>query len=113
MTLTALKKFVKPGVRAEVSAVERGGDGHVSIYFFATDPKFGKVRAFVVSCDKADEIRVWPGGFEKLRVEAKPLPVGSPKPDVRKKRSIVRFGGEMYIIGYGFSSHHVVDVWNY
>jgi hypothetical protein len=112
MTLTALTKFVKPKVKAEVFQVERGGDGHVSIYFFATDPKSGKVRTFVVTCDQADEIRVWPGGFEKLRVEAKPLPPDSVKSAIRKKGSIIRFGGEMYIVGYGFSSHHV-DVGDY
>ena len=112
MTLTALTKFVKPKVKAEVFQVERGGDGHASIYFFATDPKSGKVQTFCVGCDKADEIRVWPGGFEKLRIEANPLPPDSPKSDVRKKRSIVRFGSEMYIIGYGFQSYHV-DVGDY
>ena len=106
MTLTALARYISPKTKAEIFQVERGGDGHVTIYFFCTDPKTRRVRNFAVICDAADEIRVWPDSFQKLRVEkASPLRDGA-KPLRTKRRSLVRFG-DMHIIGYGFQSVYI------
>jgi len=106
MTLTALTRYISPKTKAEVFQIERGGDGHVTIYFFCTDPKSKRLRNFSIMCAAADEIRVWPGSFSKLRVEKAPPLRGTSKPLLSKKRSIVRFS-DMYIIGYGFNSIYI------
>ncbi len=106
MTLSALTRYISPKTKAEVFQVERGGDGHVTVYFFCTDPETQKIRNFAVTCDTADEIRVWPESFGTLCIEtAPPLREGA-KPLRTKKRALLRFG-EMHIIGYGFQSIYI------
>src|SRR5437867_4167627 len=106
MTLPALTRYISPKTKAEVFQVERGREGHVTIYFFCTDPTTGSIRNFAIMCDGADEIRVWPATFSRLTVEKAPPPRGGEKRFTRKKRSVVRFD-EMYIIGHGFESVYI------
>ncbi len=78
----------------------------MTVYFLCTDLRTKRIRHFSVWCDAADEIRVWPDSFGKLRVEkAPPLPLGT-KLLSTKRRSLVRFG-DMHIIGYGFKSIYI------
>lgn len=103
MTLAALTRYISPKTKAEVFQVERGGDGHVTVYFFCTDPATQQTRNFAIVCDAADEIRVWPDAFQTLRVEEAPPLRDGAKPPRAKKRALLRFG-EMHIIGCAFRS---------
>jgi hypothetical protein len=106
MTLTALTRFISKRRKGEIFQIERGGDGHTTIYFHCTDPTTGKVRHFAVSCEKAEQIRVYPESFSKLTIHADTTPPRTDSRPTGKRRKKVLFD-EMYITGYGFQSVYV------
>ena len=101
MTLSEWARFISRETKAEVFSVERGPDGHVSNYCNCIDPATGRRRHFAITCDAADEIRVWPAAFNKLKMEKAPPVANVPKALAGKRRSILHFD-DMHIIGYGF-----------
>ena len=107
MTLTALTRFISKRRKGEIFQVERGSDGHATIYFYCKDSATGKNRHFAISCDKADKIRVYPETFSKLSIQNDAQsPTASSKLKAHKSRKIVSFD-KMYITGYGFQSIYV------
>jgi hypothetical protein len=106
MTLIALTRFISKRRKGEIFQIERGGDGHATIYFHCTDPVTGRVRHFAVSCEKAEQIRVYPESFSKLTFQADTTPQSAGSRQSGKRRKKVLFD-EMYITGYGFQSIYV------
>jgi hypothetical protein len=102
MTITALTRFISKRRKGEIWQVERGPDGHATVYFSTRERATGKVRHFTIICNKAEKIRVYPESFSKLAIRA-----DTDSSRRTGKRRKVIFFDEMFITGYGFESIYV------